>query len=67
MPVSLESLNHYGKELQEKGDFYSAAQVYENAYTFIYKEADNEEYKEQLSNKDIIKDIIYNLSFCFEK
>lgn len=65
MSITLETLSYYAKNLQDKGDFVSASQIYETACDLINESKNNDE-NEDTYNKDIVKNIFIELSKCYE-
>ena len=65
MSITLETLSYYAKNLQDKGDFVSATQIYEAACDFI-NENEISQVNENSYNRTMIKNIFVELSKCYE-
>lgn len=65
MSITLETLSYYAKNLQDKGDFVSATQIYETACDFI-NETEIGQINKNSYDATIIKNIFVELSKCYE-
>lgn len=65
MSITLETLSYYAKNLQDKGDFVSASQIYETACDLINESKNNNE-SDDIYDKTTVKNIFIELSKCYE-